>query len=215
MINIAEFTQGIDSIIQCNIIPILVDKLNEEKDENILILILSLLKILIEGEAAPLVIQGSDVLPRLNNHLKSTNATIRELSAMNIGSISYNSLGKEQTIDAGSIQPLCEMLTDNVSEVRTASTRALSSLAQQKEGKVQIYDLDKLNEIIKLLYDQNDQTRLNTVQVICSVGEYPPAKEKFKECLPKLKELVTKEKDDSPLASKYAQQAIDTITWMP
>jgi len=64
--------------------------------------------------------------------------------------------------------------------------------------------LDKLNEIIKLLYDQNDQTRLNTVQVICSVGEYPPAKEKFKECLPKLKELVTKEKDDSPLASKYA-----------
>jgi len=56
MINIAEFTQGIDSIIQCNIIPILVDKLNEEKDENILILILSLLKILIEGEAAPLVI---------------------------------------------------------------------------------------------------------------------------------------------------------------
>jgi hypothetical protein len=56
MINIAEFTQGIDSIIQCNISPILVDKLNEEKDENILILILSLLKILIEGEAAPLVI---------------------------------------------------------------------------------------------------------------------------------------------------------------
>jgi len=72
---------------------------------------------------------------------------------MNIGSISYNSLGKEQTIDAGSIQPLCEMLTDHVSEVRTASTRALSSLAKKKEGKVQIYDLDKLNEIIKLLYD--------------------------------------------------------------
>jgi len=49
---------------------------------------------------------------------------------------------------ANSIQPLCEMLSDEVSEVRTASTRALASLAQYKEGKVQIYDLDKLNEII-------------------------------------------------------------------
>lgn len=108
----------------------MVDKLNEEKDESILILILTLLKMLIEGEAAPLVIQGSDVLPRLNAHLKSTNQKIRELAALNIGSISYNSLGKEQTIEAKSIPPLTEMLTDVVSEVRTASTRALASLAQ-------------------------------------------------------------------------------------
>ena len=48
------------------------------------------------------------------------------------------------------------MLTDQVSDVRTASTRALASLAQQKEGKVQIYDLDKLNEIIALLYEKSD-----------------------------------------------------------
>jgi len=55
---------------------------------------------------------------------------------MNLGSISFNTIGKEQTIDAGSIKPLCIMLTDPVSEVRTASTRALSSMAQNKEGKV-------------------------------------------------------------------------------
>ena len=85
------------------------------------------------------------------------------------------------------------MLSDEVSEVRTASTRALASLAQYKEGKVQIYDLDKLNEIIKLLYDDSDQTRLNTVQLICNVGEYPPAKEKFKECLFKLSQMVIEE----------------------
>ena len=103
------------------------------------------------------------MLPRLNTHLKSGHFRIRELAALNLGSISYNSLGKEQTIDANSIPPLCEMLTDTVSDVRTASTRALASLAQQKEGKVQIYDLDKLNEIIALLYDKSDQTRLNTV----------------------------------------------------
>jgi hypothetical protein len=27
--------------------------------------------------------------------------------------------------------------------------------------------------------------------------------------------MVTKEKNDAPLVSKYAQQAIDVITWLP
>jgi hypothetical protein len=40
MINIAEFTFGIDSIINFNIIPVLIDKLVLEKQESILILIL-------------------------------------------------------------------------------------------------------------------------------------------------------------------------------
>jgi HEAT repeat protein len=95
MISIAEYTFGIDSVISFNIIPVLVDKLNDEKNQEILILILTLLKILIEGDAAPLVIQGSDVLPRLNHHLQSDHFKIRELAALNLGSISYNSLGKE------------------------------------------------------------------------------------------------------------------------
>ena len=107
------------------------------------------------------------------------------------------------------------MLFDKISEVRTASTRALASLAQLKAGKVQIYDLEMLDRIIELLYDPSEQTRLNIVQMISAVGEYPPGREKFKECLDKLKEMVTKEKYHSPLVSRFAQTAIDVITWMP
>jgi|TARA_B110000305_G_C19436939_1_gene639539 hypothetical protein len=67
----------------------------EEKDRNILILILHLLKILNEGEAAALVIQSTDALERLNKHLTSDHPKIRELAAMNLGSISFNTIGKE------------------------------------------------------------------------------------------------------------------------
>jgi hypothetical protein len=56
MINVAEYTYGVDSIINFNIIPVLVDKLVQEENQSILILILSLLKILMEGELAPMVI---------------------------------------------------------------------------------------------------------------------------------------------------------------
>jgi len=49
-----------------------------------------------------------------------------------------------------------------------------------------------LNQIIELLYDLDEQTRLNTVQLIAAVAEYPPAREKFKQALTKLKEMAEK-----------------------
>ena len=125
----AEFRFGIDSVIDSGIIPTLVDKLVLEKEEEILILILKLIKVLAEGDKAPTILLGTPVLARLNSHLASKNAQIRELAALNIGSISYNTLGKERTIDAKSIEPLTKMLHDKVSDVRTASSRALASLA--------------------------------------------------------------------------------------
>ena len=178
-------------------------------------MILHLLKVLAEGEKAPHILLATPALARLNTHLTSKNAQIRELSALNIGSISYNMKGKEKTIDAKSIEPLCQMLFDEVSEVRTAATRSLTSLAQLKAGKVEIYDLEMLDRIIELLYDESDQTRLNVVQMISSVGEYPPGREKFKECLEKLHDMVQKEKYHYPLVSRFAQTAIDVITWKP
>jgi hypothetical protein len=51
--------------------------------------------------------------------------------------------------------------------------------------------------------------------MIAAVGEYPPAREKFKECLEKLKEMVKEEKESFPLVSRFAQTAIDVITWIP
>lgn len=115
---------------------VLINKLVEEKTDEILILILELIQILLHGENSALVVQGSEILQHLNGHLQSEHYRIREMSAMCLGSISYNTIGKEQTIDAGSIPPLCEMLTDKIDCVRTAATRALCSLAQYKEGKV-------------------------------------------------------------------------------
>ena len=136
LINLAEFRFGVDAVIDSGIIPTLVDKLVIEKEETILILILTLMKVLAEGEKAPMILLNAPSLARLNTHLVSKNARIRELAALNIGSISFNVLGKERTIEAKSIEPLTKMLFDKVSEVRTAASRALASLAQLKAGKV-------------------------------------------------------------------------------
>jgi hypothetical protein len=107
------------------------------------------------------------------------------------------------------------MLSDDIYEVRTSAVRALASLAQLKEGKIQIYDLDMLNQVIELLHDLDEQTRLNTVQLVAAVAEYPPAREKFKQCLDRLTEMTVKMKQSQPLVAEHAQIAIDVITWEP
>ena len=129
LINLAQFTFGIDSIIETEILRMLVDKLVAEKEDIILVLILRLMAILLEGDMATPLILNTDVLSRLNTHLTANNWEIRKLAAENLGSISYNVHGKEATIEADSIPPLCEMLSDDIYEVKSSAVRALASLA--------------------------------------------------------------------------------------
>lgn len=129
MINLSQFTFGIGAIIDTDILRVLVDKLVAEKEEVILILILRLMNMLLEGDMATPLILNTPVLSRLNQHLTAKNWEIRKLSAENLGSISYNVMGKEATIEADSIPPLCEMLSDDIYEVRASAVRALASLA--------------------------------------------------------------------------------------
>lgn len=64
---------GIDNVIEFDIIQILVDRLILEMEEDILILVLSLLRILLEGERAPAIVLSTQALSRLNGHLTSEN----------------------------------------------------------------------------------------------------------------------------------------------
>jgi len=106
-INLAQFIYGINSIIDNDILRILVDKLVAEREDMILILILRLLNILLEGDLATSLLLNTPVLERLNEHLGAANWEIRKLAAENLGSISYNEMGKMSTIEAESIYPLC------------------------------------------------------------------------------------------------------------
>jgi len=112
LINLAEFTYGIKAVIDKDILPTLVNKLVEEDEESILILILRLLNITLEGELATGLVLNTHVLQRLNDHLGSVNAHIRYLAAESLGSISFDEIGKMATLEAESITPLCKMLTD-------------------------------------------------------------------------------------------------------
>jgi hypothetical protein len=76
-INLAQFTFGIQQVIDADILRVLVEKLVIEKETDILILILQLLCILLEGDMATPYILNTPVLTRLNKHLASPEWRIR------------------------------------------------------------------------------------------------------------------------------------------
>lgn len=82
------------SVIDADILRVLVEKLVLEKDSDILVLILQLLCILLEGDMATPYILNTPVLARLNGHLKSPEWRIRNLAAETLGSISFNDDGR-------------------------------------------------------------------------------------------------------------------------
>ena len=81
LINLAQFIYGITSIIDSDILRILVDKLVAEREDVILVLILRLMNILLEGDLATSLLLNTPVLERLNMHLKASSWEIRKLSA--------------------------------------------------------------------------------------------------------------------------------------
>jgi len=97
-INLCEFTYGVESFYDCGILGDLVKQLAQEKDEHIMVLILTLLNILLDAEMVTRALLNSNVLELLNGHLTSRRWEIRQLAAENLGSISFNEAGKEGAI---------------------------------------------------------------------------------------------------------------------
>jgi len=53
------------------------------------------------------------------------------------------------------------------------------------------------------------------VQLIAACAEYPPAREKFKQALEKLREMAVKMKISQPLVAEHAAIAVEVIEWKP
>ena len=98
MLNLTEFTDGKEQVVNSDVLPVLVDKLIFEIEEDILILVLQLLGKLTCAENAPKILLQTQVINRLNKHIKSKNEIIRELAILNLGYISFQLDGKYAVI---------------------------------------------------------------------------------------------------------------------
>ena len=164
MLNLTLYQEGQDHfLISENIAP-LVDKLVDEKDDEILIFVLNLIQQVLNADGATEnILNCGEVIERLTALISHSNDTIRELSVTNLSQISFLDIGKIQQIEKKCVLELCKRLDDPKSNVREAATIALASLAQRNLAKEQILQYSYFQRIMELLHDPSEQTRLNIV----------------------------------------------------
>ena len=96
--SIAEYRAGCEAAVNNNLLQLLVDLLKEEKEDKIIALALSLLRLLTEAEIASKVLLKTQVLERLNQHLQSHDLEVRRQAALNICALSFKLKGKKKII---------------------------------------------------------------------------------------------------------------------
>ena len=76
LLHLAQFRYGNDMVVQFAVLPLLVDKLMFEKNDDVLVLVLTLLRSLQNSDNSSPILLKTQVLSRLNKHLSSKNALV-------------------------------------------------------------------------------------------------------------------------------------------
>jgi len=114
MINLTVVPEGCHLLIGMDMLKILVDKLVEEKDEDILCQIHELIKrLLYETDGTEMALK-TPAIARICDFLSSDNVQLRNYAITNLYCISFNESGKPQELSEGCVLKLAELLRDSV-----------------------------------------------------------------------------------------------------
>lgn len=132
--------EGAIALIDLDMVATLVDKLENEKDEEILLQVHELLRqlLLVEGGTKKLVLIEDLGIERLCNFTSSQNWKLREATLKNLYSMSFDYQGKKLMLDRNCVLRILPLLKDQVLEVKTAAALVVASLVQLNDGKHQV-----------------------------------------------------------------------------
>lgn len=214
MLNLTFIPEGSLLQIDMNMQKILVDKLVDEEVEDILCQIHELIKRQLYEAGGTEKALETQAISRICDFLTSQNVQLRNYAITNLYCISFNEDGKNKELKEGCVQKLAELLRDGELQIRTSTVLALNSQAQLNDGKHQLIDNGYMEIVQQLMRDETElEIQLNLVQLITSLAEAPKGRIKGFEILDRLEEL--KNGENKATIGKYAQDAIDVITWKP
>ncbi|CAG9330514.1 unnamed protein product [Blepharisma stoltei] len=212
MLYLSEQREGCEGVVNAGTLEILVDKLISEKTERILVLTLRLIQQLLGVEQGQVRALNTPIISRVKKLCESVSSELRRLSCELLAAIGFAYPGKKRVIEQGCVGALAELLFDSISEVRASALLALACLTIEKTAKVELIEGQYLERIALMLDDESLQIRLNAIQLIANVAEHPLAKLEFQNSLDRLRELL---ENDAEIIKRFADRAINVITWRP
>ena len=136
-----RMTEGSIALIDLDMVATLVDKLENEKDEKILLQVHELLRqlMLVKGGTEKIVQIEELGIERLCSFTQSKNWELREATLKNLYSMSLNHAGKQLMLKRNCVLRILPLLlNDKVLAVQTAAALVVASLVQLNDGKHQV-----------------------------------------------------------------------------
>jgi len=207
---ISSAPPGPMGIVDCNLIPILIQKLRVE-DYHIQLLILDTLHRCVRVNSHQAL--ENDGMAVFTSLLKHDMSTVRAKAAMDIKELSLPTEGKEKACEEGSIQILAGLLNDESTDVRTHVCAALMTITITTRGKLTAMECNIIPHLITLLSDPSQEVRLNALKLVTTLSETPKGRQELLQSLTSVTDL--KADKDSAAVRKAALIAEKSITWKP
>lgn len=207
---IAGYRSGAQQMINADLIPKLVSKLQCEEDSNLKEHILDTLHFCLTVEASSALICGA--MEVLKQFLRHDRAKIRAKAALAIMDICFTPGGKEKACEIDCLSPLVLLLQDNDAETNANAAGALMAISTTTRGKFATFQAGAIPFLLQLIEHKNSEVRVNAMKALTAVAEIPDARATLLENIEKLQRRLA----DSNLAvRKHANIAVGVVTWKP
>jgi len=201
---------GPESVVKCDLIPVLIAKLPVEEDA-IKELILDTLHCCIRIDAAQAL--RNNAMPVLKDLLQHEASSIRAKASRDIMELCFPLAGKDSACEHDCVPLLAKLLSDPDTEVKAQAAAAIMTIAITTKGKKAALECNVIPTLIANLADVSSQVRLNSVKAITTLSEAPEGRKQLLKVLETVKAL---EKDsESSAVRKAAGIATSSITWVP
>jgi len=206
---VAEVSSGAQGVVDANLVPILVSKLNEETDE-IKSSILDTLHFCLHVNTEDALLSGAmEVFSGLLEHHA---AHIRAKAARDIMDLSVPLDGKDKAHEVGCLKRLIELMSDEEADVRANCAAAIMFIAITTQGKYQAIEHMAIDTLLLNLQDPSSAVRLNAVKALTCLSEAPEGRKALIREVDKFEKM----RNDSSLSVQTAVDiAIKVITWTP
>ncbi|XP_014677835.1 PREDICTED: radial spoke head 14 homolog [Priapulus caudatus] len=207
---IAEQAVGAEQIVQADLLPSLVGKLQSEQSCAFKEHILDTLHSCLMVEATSALVCGA--LEVLRDFLAHESVQIRAKAALAMMDVCFALGGKEQACEIGCIAPLVELLAESSRDVLANATGALAAISTTTRGKYATYKAGAIRWLVELTKHRSSEVRVNSLKALTMLAEIPDARTELLGDIAKLRDCVN---DKNSAVGKHASIAVGVVTWTP
>ncbi|KAM6930876.1 radial spoke head 14 homolog [Xenentodon cancila] len=202
-----------------SLVPVLMQKLEREEEEEVQTLLLSTISRCCRFNALPCL--ASDGVSVLGRRLSHRSADVRREAAAALMALSVDVAGKRQVCEERLLPVLVGLLQDEDPDVQVNAAGVIMYTAVITEGKRQCLDLDVVPVLLELLSEEEEDSKrrrrkalvLFSLRALTALAEAPEGRRLLLQQLPLL--VRKTEADEDPDVRRAAGTAVRVVSWTP